>query len=690
MISEERMQLLEEADRRGILSGDKKALYEEAKSRGLIGGEQKNITEEPKLSGKQNLLAAALETSISAKKRSAAAFATATNPFGFGDELKGGVAAGTAKMLGSDEPITDLYKQARNTERDTTKNAQKEYPLQSLATGMMADIGPTGKALKAAGLVGTSVKKLTGAGALMGLTTAVGQNEDIENLPGEAILKTAEGVLGSVIGGKTLEGISKGYQIIKNLSGKGKTPAEIMNNVVDIFSKYMTPEEAKTLANQLTIAEKNNRQTSVADRASDAVQGLIRLLGKTPGSKNIINDFISKRSVGSNRRVANAINNKISADAYFGTLDEVSKARSVLSQPLYEQSYAEGNAKIQELLKPKVTKSSKFVSDDLGGVKKEITTEETPAAALFDNPNIQKYITKAKSEPLFVDPRISNNDFAVIDGAKKMVDDEIGSAMRAGEKEKARALIGIKKQIVSKLEELSPTYKQARQVFADESSLINAQKEGLDFSKYRPEELKKYMSDLSGGEKDAFKIGVRENLMTIRDKTSDGLSAARKIFTNPENRERLKIVFNNPKEYRDFSRKMIDEVRIFDTKQRILGGSRTDINMADESQLIQKVATGMFTPMASMVKNTVSAISNSLQKVYKGLNEKNSRALAEVITDRKKSIDMLTRIAYRAEDPQQQKIIKSALTNIVPFMISGTVANNVLPMKKSENNSETE
>lgn len=46
MIGEDRMQLLEEANRRGILSGDKKALYDEAVSRGLIGNQKRSTAEE--------------------------------------------------------------------------------------------------------------------------------------------------------------------------------------------------------------------------------------------------------------------------------------------------------------------------------------------------------------------------------------------------------------------------------------------------------------------------------------------------------------------------------------------------------------------------------------------------------------------------------------------------------------------
>ena len=50
-----------------------------------------------------------------------AAFTTATNPLGFGDEIKAGISAGVAKLFGGQATqnidIGDLYREARTSER---------------------------------------------------------------------------------------------------------------------------------------------------------------------------------------------------------------------------------------------------------------------------------------------------------------------------------------------------------------------------------------------------------------------------------------------------------------------------------------------------------------------------------------------------------------------------------------------
>jgi hypothetical protein len=61
-----------------------------------------------------------------------AAFTTATNPFGFGDEIKAGISAGVAKLFGGQATqnidIGDLYREARTSERAKLEKARQDYP----------------------------------------------------------------------------------------------------------------------------------------------------------------------------------------------------------------------------------------------------------------------------------------------------------------------------------------------------------------------------------------------------------------------------------------------------------------------------------------------------------------------------------------------------------------------------------
>jgi hypothetical protein len=67
-----------------------------------------------------------------------AAFTTATNPLGFGDEIKAGIAAGVAKIFGGaatqNIDIGDLYREARTSERAKLEKARQDRPSM---TGMI-------------------------------------------------------------------------------------------------------------------------------------------------------------------------------------------------------------------------------------------------------------------------------------------------------------------------------------------------------------------------------------------------------------------------------------------------------------------------------------------------------------------------------------------------------------------------
>jgi hypothetical protein len=484
---------------------------------------------------------------------------------------------------------------------------------------------------------------------------------------GNRAVETAKGAATGAAFGTAL---GVGGKVVGAIGNAGKS-LFTAKSAEDILAARLPKEQTTALLEQLKTATPDN-PVLLPDIAGDSIKGLTRSVAKISTARDIVTDALEKRSQGAVSRVANQLSRDISpVDAYFGNLDDLSKARSEVSKPLYEQAYAEGNKNIQKLLKPKVTKEARFVSDGSGGVKKEITRTEIPAPPLFSNPNIQKYIAKAKNDPLFVDPRISNNDFAVLDGAKKIIDDDISLAMRAGEKEKARALIGIKKQIIDKLDEVSPTYKQARQVFGGFSQLKSAQEAGLDFSKLRPEEVRREIKGLSAAERDAYRIGVRENLQKTVSSTADGADPAKRIFGNEFKREQLKAVFGNEKKFAEFEQKMANEIRAADTKAKVLGGSRTDYNMAGDEEFLNKIINGGIKVAKSKVNPLylVEATYNALTNKFAGINEKNAADLAKILVNRPDTVKALESIIEKQQNPLQKRALNEAkqyiLTNIL-------------------------
>ncbi len=155
-----------------------------------------------------------------------AAFTTATNPLGFGDEIKAGIAAGVAKLFGGaatqNIDIGDLYREARTSERAKLEKARQDRPLTSFAGQMFSDVGVAGKALGASGLAEQGFGAAVKGGAALGGASALGETEDLTNIP-QTLKDVAGGVVaGGVLGGAVQKAIPAAQNAIPAMSGIAK------------------------------------------------------------------------------------------------------------------------------------------------------------------------------------------------------------------------------------------------------------------------------------------------------------------------------------------------------------------------------------------------------------------------------------------------------------------------------------
>lgn len=155
-----------------------------------------------------------------------AAFTTATNPFGFGDEIKAGISAGVAKLFGGaatqNIDIGDLYREARTSERAKLEKARQDQPLASFAGQLFSDVGVAGKSLKTLGLAGQGFGTAVKGGASLGGVSALGETENLTNIP-QTLKDVATGtVAGGVLGGAVQQSIPAAQKAIPAISGMAK------------------------------------------------------------------------------------------------------------------------------------------------------------------------------------------------------------------------------------------------------------------------------------------------------------------------------------------------------------------------------------------------------------------------------------------------------------------------------------
>ena len=566
------------------------------------------------------------------------AFATTATNLPFMSKGKAIAAALGAKARGGDESIAQFYNEALNNELTNLKQARQQYPKTAFAGQLLADVATGGSAGKLLKLSGTTVKSALALGGITGGLTSAGETPDLQSQQGlyDTLSGAGYGAVGGLAGQQVGKAIGKSVPAVRSVVEKFKksTPESVL-------AKTITPEEAGQQAKKLSSRIEEGRITTLPELQDENILGLTRILAKTQGSNKIINNYINNKTASSAKRVGDLINKNVSAEGYFDALDATIARRKELSTPLYDQAYKEGNDALKQAMSMptkgdvKVGRLRELINDDR--IKGAIQTARKDYGINKDIPDIS----------------IEN-----LHGARQVVDDIIGNAKRAGENNKARSYIELKNKINNVIYDVSPTMKQADKTFAGYSALKNAQEDGLKFNQYRNgEEVKRAFTQLTNGEKETFKIGVKDYLMDKVAKSSDR-NPAKAIFGSQLEREKLKAVFNNPKEFTNFTKRLNDEIRVFDVKQRIVGGSRTDFNLEEQGQLLDKVAKGALNFKTLGVGNILLATTDAIKRRYYGLNEKTANELAKIMIDPQKSVDILNQIVKNAKTAQEKTLIQ--------------------------------
>ncbi len=102
------------------------------------------------------------------------------------------------------------------------------------------------------------------------------------------------------------------------------------------------------------------------------------------------------------------------------------------------------------------------------------TLDEDVAEGLMGDPAIKGAVNRVRKDPVYSRElkSVDENNLQVFDLAKRQIDDQIKAAQRKGNNNRARILQESKDYLVEVLDETSPDYKKARQVFGDESEAV--------------------------------------------------------------------------------------------------------------------------------------------------------------------------------------------------------------------------
>jgi hypothetical protein len=213
-------------------------------------------------------------------------------------------------------------------------------------------------------------------------------------------------------------------------------------------------------------------------------------------------------------------------------------------------------------------------------------------------------------------------------------------------------VVKVKNEFNDLIKSLNPEYKKANAEFADAERIKNAFKMGEDYQKLNPAEAASKIKKLTSDEKEAFRLGVMADV-NERLGNFKGGDFTKQIFKSENQKLLLRNAFPDQASYNEFSQYVKGLSRQAETKQRVLGGSRTDENKAvrEEASLLGSLAQASASgDLVSLLRSGASALASRA----KGISSESSEALQKRLftVDPVEQTAILRELNKRAQRPK--------------------------------------
>jgi hypothetical protein len=474
-------------------------------------------------------------------------------PLGFGDEIYGALGGLGAAVTGNN--IKDAYLENRDFIRGAQKQYSEDYPTTSLVTGMMAGaplmaVNPL--KFKALPQATTKVQAAFNAAKLAGQAGATGAV-----FGGAYGAGTSDGEDASTVAGDTLKGGGVGLAtglvaqpVLSGIAGLGKNAAiRMFGNVrntggINQGGQVGAVDPVGYMADKSQEWVKRQGDAKIAEalaqtgRANNNVRVLPSGEPVTPYS-TILSKKVDEMPVGTPLAAlsGNKSNELRSLDAVSllsgRTAPAVAKVQKRLSETASKR-FLNGVNKVMGNGSPDFNKS-------IAALEQKATTESKPFYDVLEtvkvpiDDEVRTLVSRANDfiKEANAISRIKGDDFADIrlmvkatSGAreiplmrlellKRAMSDAEGELIRAGKGFKPKVIGDLRRDLMAKLEQSSPTtpqgesiYRLANQKFAEPTRLIKQVEEGANIFKKKSMDIRDERALLNAPELEAYNIGV--------------------------------------------------------------------------------------------------------------------------------------------------------------------------------------
>lgn len=558
---------------------------------------------------------------------------------GFSDELGALAAAGVAKVKDG-APFKATYEDIHGTLKHQREQFKEDSPGVALATELGGAV-LTGGVAGAKMLGGKMLKnapqwtRVAAIGAAEGGVYGAGAADPGARMQGAATGAAIGGVAAPVAGaaanraGEIISPIAKSFAEHMRYTPNSQA-TEVLRKVAD--------DAGLTVDDIVAQYQKLGKDGTLAD-VDENFRSLMRALSDRSGpAKREARNVLESRQMGSVDRLISTIERTTgkSAGEFADTVKGIKAERAEKARPHYDTAW------------------SAIPSDEMFALAKS-------------RPSLKTALKEAERLAADEGEDVATNSFKQFHYAKMALDDAIGEAKRAGKDTKARVLMNAKNDLLAAMDDAAPDYKQARDLYAGDSELINAAASGQDLLKMRPDEIDSLVAGMSSSEKELFRHGA---VKAIVDKLEDSQLThdnTRKLINSISMQRKLSALFDSPDELRGFVQQAIREREFGRTRQVVTGGSPTSQNLQGQKQLEDDAAQA-FSFLDGAKGGVVTAVLRALRG--KPVTPETIDEAARILLDNGLTEDQIRQIFTRSRVVQQAISARPGAANA----LSGTAS----------------
>lgn len=491
--------------------------------------------------------------------------------FGFADEIAAGGDALLGHLVGRGSQagsFGERYEQNLAAERGRDRAAAESNPIQTTAGNIVGAVGGGIAATPRAVVQGAAttwgaVGRLTGLGAAQGGVAGFGAGEGgVENRLSEAQTGAAfGGVAGAVapaVGAGVVRAV-RGAQLAASPTARAQR--DLARAIV---RDETTPEALVGAAREAEAVRPGG--VMLADVGGENVRGLVERVAQTPGAgRTQVVPALTERQRGQMVRLVGDLRSGTgTARTALEATEEAMTQRATAARPLYDRA----------------------MEADISGANalSEVWQDVTSKGFGRDILRGRELRNMLATEHGITDPFRTFN-MEVVDAWKRAADDRISAATRKGESNVARVLGQMRDRVVAAVDEVNPSYAEARNAWSGPSRYMDAITDGRDIlnPKVSAAEMSAALGKMTEAEQEGFRIGAVSALVGRLENDASKLPDLTKYLRSPAMREKIAALMPDPGAAERWAASLDFEIRASELANRSMGNSATARRLAERA-----------------------------------------------------------------------------------------------------------